>query len=169
MQSTPYLESSLAHPLNTYGQSKADAEASVLDIHPSSLIIRTSAFFGPWDHANFAAQVRLALQAGREFTAARDIIISPTYVPDLVHASLDLLMDGEHGIWHLANQGELSWLDFACLIAEATGTDASRIKGVGKDEISWKAPRPRYSALRSERGNILPLLEDAVRRYANSV
>ena len=31
-------------------------------------------------------------------------MVSPTYVPDLVHASLDLLIDGEHGLWHLANE-----------------------------------------------------------------
>jgi hypothetical protein len=26
-------------------------------------------------------------------------------IPDLVHACLDLLIDGEHGIWHLASDG----------------------------------------------------------------
>ena len=37
--------------------------------------------------------------------AAADIVVSPTYVPDLVHATLDLLLDGETGLWHLANDG----------------------------------------------------------------
>ena len=40
---------------------------------------------------------------------ADDVVISPTYVPDLTHAALDLLIDGEGGLWHLANQGAVSW------------------------------------------------------------
>jgi dTDP-4-dehydrorhamnose reductase len=35
--------------------------------------------------------------------------VSPTYIVDLVNVSLDLLIDGEEGIWHLANAGEISW------------------------------------------------------------
>jgi dTDP-4-dehydrorhamnose reductase len=29
--------------------------------------------------------------------------ISPTYIPDLVDACLDVLVDGEAGVWHLTN------------------------------------------------------------------
>jgi dTDP-4-dehydrorhamnose reductase len=49
----------------------------------------------------------------QEITVANDVVISPTYVPDLVHASLDLLIDGEKGLWHLANNGALTWADLA--------------------------------------------------------
>ena len=40
-------------PLNVYGKSKADAEERVLEECPQALVIRTSAFFGPWDRYNF--------------------------------------------------------------------------------------------------------------------
>jgi len=33
----------------------AEAEQYVLDTHPASLVVRTSAFFGPWDSYNFIA------------------------------------------------------------------------------------------------------------------
>ncbi|HVG19301.1 MAG TPA: family 1 glycosylhydrolase, partial [Blastocatellia bacterium] len=49
----PYVEGDLASPLNVYGKSKAAAERGVLDVLPSALVIRTSAFFGPWDEYNF--------------------------------------------------------------------------------------------------------------------
>jgi dTDP-4-dehydrorhamnose reductase len=35
-----------------------------------------------------------------------------------VHATLDLLVDDEKGIWHLANQGSITWADFAYETAE---------------------------------------------------
>ncbi|MGI4881446.1 MAG: hypothetical protein ACRYG4_28625 [Janthinobacterium lividum] len=37
--------------------------------------------------------------------------MSPTYIPDLVDATLDLLIDGEVGVWHLSNPGRVSWLE----------------------------------------------------------
>jgi dTDP-4-dehydrorhamnose reductase len=46
---------------------------------------------------------------------------TPTYVPDLVTAPLDLLIDGERGLWNLANEGATSWFDFACEAADACG------------------------------------------------
>jgi len=35
-----------------------------------------------------------SLASGQPYTAISDVVVSPTYVPDLVHASLDLLIDG---------------------------------------------------------------------------
>src|SRR3712207_8890966 len=53
------------------------------------------------------------LGQGREFYAANDTVVSPTYVPDLVNACLDLLIDEESGVWHLANSGALTWAELA--------------------------------------------------------
>ena len=80
----PRVESDAVRPLNVYGRSKAAAEARVREAHPAALVIRTSAFFGPWDEHNFLAQALRALARGEPFTAADDVRVSPTYVPDLV-------------------------------------------------------------------------------------
>jgi dTDP-4-dehydrorhamnose reductase len=93
----PYVESDPVAPLSVYGRSKAEMEARVLDVLPTALIIRTSAFFGPWDGANFITRTLRALEAGRRVVAADDEFISPTYVVDLVHTVLDLLVDREEG------------------------------------------------------------------------
>ncbi|MBY0522057.1 MAG: sugar nucleotide-binding protein [Gemmataceae bacterium] len=161
----PYRESDPTAPLCVYGRSKAAAERRVLRTHPAALVIRTSAFFGPWDRQNFVAVALGTLAAGRPFVAANDVIVSPTYVPDLVHASLDLLIDREHGLWHLANTGALSWLDFARSAAAVAGLDGARVEGSPTHALGFTAPRPRYSALGSERALLLPPLEDAIRRY----
>ena len=162
---TPYVESDPVAPLNVYGRTKAAAERRVLAAHPSALVARTSAFFGPWDEYNFVMVALRELRAGRPFVAAEDATVSPTYVPDLVNAGLDLLLDGERGLWHLANPGETTWADLARTAAELAGVDPSGVEGRPAAELHLPAPRPLYSALASERGWIMPSLDDALRRY----
>jgi dTDP-4-dehydrorhamnose reductase len=162
---SPYVESERVAPLCVYGQSKAEMEARVLNRLPSSLVIRTSAFFGPWDEHNFVTIALRALAARRVFVASSDATVSPTYVPDLVHASLDLLIDGERGIWHLANPGAVTWAELARLAANLAALDASLIEARPTVDLGFTAPRPLYSALGSERGWLLPPLENALSRY----
>lgn len=162
---SPYIESDTVAPLNVYGKSKAEAEVRVLTACPSSLVIRTSAFFGPWDEYNFLTIALRTLAAGHTFVAAQDAVISPTYVPDLVHASLDLLIDGEYGLWHLTNSSAIAWADLAQFVAKQADLDATRIHAVSTQALGLLAPRPPYSVLSSERGVLLPSLENAISRY----
>lgn len=163
---SPYRESNPVAPLNVYGKSKAAAETFVLNRYPEALIVRTSAFFGPWDEANFLTSTLRQLARGLPVAVAQGLVISPTYVPDLVEASLDLLIDGERGIWHLSNQGALSWSDFAALGAQRFRFNPNLIRAVDVTELGWIARRPGYSALGSDRGRLLPPLEEAIERYA---
>ena len=161
----PYVEDDAVNPLNVYGRSTAEAETQVLQIHPGSLVVRTSAFFGPWDEYNFVTIVLRTLTAGELFAAMDDAVISPTYVPDLVHTSLDLLIDGEHGVWHLANEGSTTWADLARRVAAMAGLDASLVEGRPTDSFNLAAPRPLYSVLRSTHGALMRPLEAALEAY----
>jgi dTDP-4-dehydrorhamnose reductase len=161
----PYVENDPVQPLNVYGKSKAHAEHLVLSSMPSALVIRTSAFFGPWDEYNFIQHTRKALSRYERQTTANDIMVSPTYVPHLVHAALDLLIDKEAGIWHLANQGSKSWSDLAFMVAERYELDHRLIQSVSSDQIQFPAPRPKYSVLGSSRGHLLPSLESALEEF----
>jgi dTDP-4-dehydrorhamnose reductase len=128
-----YHEEDPTCPTCVYGSSKASAEQRVLAAADQALIVRTSAFFGPWDRYNFAWATLAALARGEAVRASRDVVVSPTYVPDLCHATLDLLIDGEQGIWHLANDGAVSWHEFARRLAEGAGYDPALVlpvKGV---------------------------------------
>jgi dTDP-4-dehydrorhamnose reductase len=165
----PYVEDDPVAPANVYGASKAAAEREVLGAGGRSLVIRTSAFFSPHDPYNFAAWIRRELAAGREAEAAEDLIISPTYVPDLVHATLDLLIDGETGLRHLANAGACSWAEFGRRIAETLGLDIRLVKARPAASFGWPAPRPAMCVLGSRYGALLPSLEDAIGRYAEAV
>lgn len=163
--SSPYRESHRVAPLNVYGMSKARAERQILRLYPHALVIRTSAFFGPWDDYNFMTIVLRELALGSTFVAAEDQVVSPTYVPDLVNASLDLLIDGEYGLWHVANRGSISWLEFAREGAARARVNTKSLRAGSWRTLGQRAPRPPYSALTSERGLLLPTLEDALDRY----
>jgi dTDP-4-dehydrorhamnose reductase len=159
-----YIESDICSPLNVYGRSKAEAELRVLEHFSQALIIRTSAFFGPWDRFNFVHAVLDSLTKGRPFYAAADITVSPTYVPDLVNAVLDLLIDGEHGIWHVANSGGVTWAEFARLAALKAGRDPAAVKPRPGRSLGFVAPRPSFTALASERGSFMAPFEDSLDR-----
>ncbi|MDQ6626775.1 MAG: dTDP-4-dehydrorhamnose reductase, partial [Verrucomicrobiota bacterium] len=87
------------------------------------------------------------------------------YLPDLVHATLDLLVDGERGIWHLANIGAVTPEQFLIAAADASQLDVEHINGAPLWELNRTAPRARFRALASERGQLLPPLRDAIERY----
>lgn len=161
----PYRERDEARPLSVYGRTKLEAERAVLAAHPDALVVRSGALFGPWDDRNDATRAIRAVASGRFFSAACDVTVSPTYLPDLVNVALDLLMDGECGVWHLANTGAVTWAEFARAAVRGAGLDPQRVLGVPAADLGWIAPRPAYSALHSDRGAGLPSLDDALGRY----
>lgn len=162
---TPYFETDKVQPLNVYGRSKAKGESIILNTYSSSLIIRTSAFFGPWDQYNFPIQVLNSLKDERSFRVVKDVTVSPTYIPDLINTALDLFIDDEKGIWHLTNDGMMSWSHFAEEIADRGGFTKKHLDFFCQDEMEWKAKRPSYSALQNSKGIKLPSLSNAISRF----
>ena len=164
-KNNPYTESDAVFPLNVYGASKARSESMVLQECPDALVIRTSAFFGPWDQYNFASHVLNTLEQNQTFVAAHDVRISPTYVPDLVHHALDLLIDEEKNIWHISNNGDTSWYDLAREVASRGKLNKKLIQPEQLHKLELRAPRPAYSVITSEKGLQLPSLENALDRF----
>jgi dTDP-4-dehydrorhamnose reductase len=162
----PYREDDPVAPLGVYGRSKAEAERRVLALDPRALVVRAGALFGPWDDRNFAARVARSLRGGAVVPAADDLTLSPAYVPDLCHAALDLLVDGESGVWHLAAPDPTTFAGLARGVAERVGADPGRVCGRPAASFGWAAPRPAFSALGSIRGCLLPPLADSLDRFA---
>ncbi len=165
----PYYETDEPNPLGSYGLSKAGLERSLSALAGEHLVIRTAAFFGPSDRHNFAVQALQRLTAGQHFSAASDCRVSPTYLPDLCRHALDLLLDGETGIWHLTNGTALTWHEFALRLAAATQTAPDKLMALPGSKIGWRARRPMNSALISSRALLMPSLENAIERFAVSL
>jgi dTDP-4-dehydrorhamnose reductase len=154
-----YVEPDAPAPACAYGRSKAEGDARLLKLDGDALIVRSSAFFGPWDRYNFLSNTIERLERGEDIVASEKIFVSPTYVPDLVHASLDLLLDGEKGIWHLTNQGAVSWHDLALEVADMARVGAGRIRAAEDDETV-------DTSLTSKRGLLLRPLNQALSEFA---
>jgi dTDP-4-dehydrorhamnose reductase len=169
MKRSPYVESDRIAPLNVYGLSKQQSERDVLESNPRALIVRSSAFFGPWDESNFATLALRRMAEKSPVLLPSAATVSPTYLPDLADSSLDLLLDGEAGVWHLANSGALTWKEFATALASRTlqfdefSPPSMELPGENK------ATHPLYSALASERGTVMPTLDNAIDRYITEV
>ena len=157
-----YDEADETCPAGVYGLSKAEAERRVLAAGGRPLVIRTSAFFGPWDRYNFAWHVLTALARGETVYACSTTRVSPTWVPDLCHVALDLLIDGETGLWHLANDGEISWYDFARRVAEGAGLDTGLV-------VRQDGPEETSTALTSRRGALLKSFDAALEDFLAQV
>jgi dTDP-4-dehydrorhamnose reductase len=166
---TPYVETHDVGPLNVYGLSKARAERAVLQAHAGALIVRTSAFFGPWNDNDFVTTALRTLARGEVFKAIDDLIVSPTYVPDLVNAALDLLIDGERGLWHLANDGGVSWAQLVRHAARLANVSTAQLQPHSWRAFDLAARRPSFSVLTSERGVVMPNLEDALARHVAAI
>jgi dTDP-4-dehydrorhamnose reductase len=156
----PYVEPDATAPACEYGRSKAEAEARLMEIDADALIVRTSAFFGPWDRHNFVFNTVERLIRGEDVFASDKTVVSPTYVPDLVHATLDLLLDGEKGLWHLTNQGAVSWHELAQAVADRTAL------GTGKIVLPDADEEAADTSLTSKRGLLLRPLESALDDFA---
>ena len=161
----PYLDSDEPRALNVYGESKLLAERQVLAAFPKALVIRPGKIFGTLDDRDFLHRKLRAMARGERVRVANDLHLSMAYLPDLVHVVLDLLIDGEAGVWHLAHHGATTPAQLLLTAAEALFLNLGGIDGVPMWTLDRRAPRSPYRVLGSQRGQLLSPLDDALRRF----
>ena len=145
--SEPLTEEAVPAPLNIYGHSKWKGEQAIQKWAPDSIIIRTSWVYAEQGH-NFVNTMQRLMHERETLSVVHDQIGSPTYAGDLARAIITILK-AEHwqpGIYHYANEGEVSWYDFAVAIREQIGASC-QIQPVPTSEYPTPARRPSYSLL----------------------
>ncbi len=86
----------------------------------------------------------------KPLTVVSDQVGSPTFTGDLAEATLRLLDAGARGIYHVVNQGSVSWFDFTRAILEEFDekTQLSPITSADwRKQRQNSAIRPAYSVL----------------------
>ena len=159
-------------PKNVYGVSKVQGEDAVRSLMTRYFILRTSWVFGK-NGKNF---VRTMLRLGaekKELRVVSDQIGSPTYAKDLARVICDMIPTEKYGIYHVRNEGFISWADFAKMIMEKSGLSC-RIVPVPSSEYASLARRPLNSRLDGSRlaeAGIrpMPTVEDALTRYLEEI
>jgi len=145
----PYREQDEPRPVIPYGESKHEAERVVADACPEALIVRPSLFYGgvrPTRHELLAIEAARG-RADAAFFA--DELRSPTPVPDLARALLDLSRRDLAGVLHLAGPVPLDRYGLAQAIAHAAGADPGAIRFGLASELAPE--RPRFVVLDSGR------------------
>jgi dTDP-4-dehydrorhamnose reductase len=160
-----YLESDATGPRSVYGASKLLGEQLVLGASPRHAVVRSSWLFGVGG-ANFAATM-LRLAGEREAVqVVTDQVGCPTWTGHLAPALLGLIEREVAGLVHLAGAGHVSWNGYAAELFRQAELDC-RVEPATTAEMQRPAPRPAWSALESERDDVLPLppWQDGVAGY----
>ena len=157
-----YREDAQTNPVNAYGKSKLLGEELIQRSGCDFAIIRLSWLFG--DGKNFVATM-LHLGAEKpEIKVVSDQIGKPTYAKDLAEATAKLIANWQSGIFHLTNEGETSWFEFAQKIFELKNLPVKVIP-ISSHEFPTPARRPKNSVLLNTKLPRLRNYEEALRNY----
>jgi dTDP-4-dehydrorhamnose reductase len=126
--------------LSIYGQTKLQGEAEVLK--RSGVVARISSPFGRYPSPMKASFVDMSVSTLKQMDLPTDQFFSPTYLPDVAGAMVDLATQPSNGVYHLVNQGKTNWKEFAQM-ARKLRRNKGRITG----SMRWDATRPMHGAL----------------------
>lgn len=146
-----YTEWDAPSPVSHYGRSKLGGEQELQTIlgHQAT-IVRASWVVGRFG-ANFVkTMLRVAADSTKEIvTVVDDQRGCPTFTADLAPMLRRIAVARLPGVFHVTNDGPVSWCEFAREIFAATGHDAGRIVAIASSELlpARPAPRPAVSIL----------------------
>jgi dTDP-4-dehydrorhamnose reductase len=143
--SRPYVEWDAPHPRSVYGRSKLGGEQELDD---RATIVRTSWVCGAHG-ANMVGTVLRLAQGDGPLRFVDDQRGSPSFTADLAGTVAVLATERLPGVFHVTNQGEASWYEFAGAVLAAAGQDPGRVEAISTAELDppRPAPRPAYSVL----------------------
>ena len=151
---TPYVETDLPNPLNTYAVTKVSGEYYIQAYCEKHYVVRTSGLYG---HSPCRAKGRnfidTMLKLSKEKPELRivdDEILTPTYTLHLAEQIRELVKRPEYGVYHVTNNGFCSWYEFALEIFKHAGVSIPVIP-VSAKEFPAPIKRPSYSVLENNR------------------
>ena len=159
----PYSERDEPNPISSYGKSKLLGEKFILDNTDNFLIFRTSGIISR-NPNNFIFKIISASKSQKELKIVDDQITSLNFSGFLAEAVLKILKDHENdedkskGIFNLVGPNYGSWYDFAkftqhlCSLKGINSRFAKiNIVPVNTEEMNFKAKRPKFSHLSSDK------------------
>lgn len=162
----PYTESDLVCPQRGMGENQAKAEKLIRETLEQSLIVRTGMLLNPWHTDNFITRNLQKFSRSEPLDLPANQRISPAYLPEVIHHSLDLLLDKAYGIWHLANVGEVSWAEFARKLAHQAGIERTGVEDWYRMQQEKSLRQPAFStALTSDKAILMSDLDEAIANY----
>jgi dTDP-4-dehydrorhamnose reductase len=143
----PYKTTDVTNPLSVYGKSKLAGENAIKHSGCRSAIIRTSWLYSEFGNNFVKTMIRLGNEK-KEINVVNDQLGAPTYAGDLANVILTFIEKKNEiegcNLYHYANEGAISWYDFAVEILTLSKSDC-KINPVSAEFYPSKAVRPQYS------------------------
>ena len=156
-----YEEDDFTGPINVYGESKLRGEQY---LEGKFYLIRTSWLYGK-NGQNFVDTMLELADKYDEIKVVNDQVGKPTWTLDLAKATADLLsVMPDFGVYHLVNEGALTWYDFAREIFKSAGQDV-KVSPVTTGEFPRPAKRPMNSTLKNAKRPELRPVKEALDEY----
>nr|WP_321229319.1 dTDP-4-dehydrorhamnose reductase [uncultured Psychroserpens sp.] len=150
---SPYTESDLTNPINTYGESKLLGEDYIRKHLDNYFIIRTSWLYSKFNK-NFVKTIFNKLKEDEKLTIITSQKGTPTSCNDLSYFILFLITDAikKFGTYHFSAKGETTWYGLALHISKflSKSTNVTPIK-----DYPTKAKRPLYSVLNNSKVELI--------------
>jgi dTDP-4-dehydrorhamnose reductase len=168
----PYEETDPPNPRGAYAVSKLLGEWLAAEA-PRHYVLRVESLFGGARARSSIDRLLDGILDGVEVRAFSDRVVSPSFVEDVVTATLGLLARGSpYGLYHCVNSGHATWAEVAREAARVAGRPDAPIAAVPMADARLIAPRPRFAALSNARlaaeGIVMPPWQDAIARYVHA-
>jgi dTDP-4-dehydrorhamnose reductase len=142
---SPYSIDAERRPINAYGRSKARGEELLQESGCEHLLVRTSWVYAPWGK-NFVRTMARLLESKPEVRVVNDQRGRPTSAEWLAEAALRLVDGGQRGTFHVTDDCECTWFEFATQIRDELAAQCA-VQPCTTSEFPRPAPRPSYSVL----------------------
>lgn len=163
----PYTETDLPKATGVYAATKLVCERVVQAYCKKFYIVRFPTLFGPRRNngMGFVDKVVAWIRQGRDLSIADDKIDSPTYSMDAADGIYALCkLAKPYGIYHMANQGWVSYYDFVKKITQILGTKTI-IRRAKDADFPSKGYKPLQTGLKSVKLPPLRNYEIALEEY----
>jgi dTDP-4-dehydrorhamnose reductase len=151
---TPYVEEDEPRPLNVYGVSKLAGEFFVRSLCDQYYLVRTCGLYGSAGcrekGMNFVELMLDFQKRGRPIRVVNDQWVTPTSTEELSARIVELIATERYGLYHMTNEGQCTWYEFADAIFTLIGRSADLVP-INSQTYGAKARRPDYSVLENKR------------------
>ena len=158
-----YVETDLTNPQSVYGKTKCEGEEKIRK-HAKHIILRTSWVFGTHGN-NFLKTMLRLIQDKESLNIVSDQWGSPassSMLSDVTFKIVDTIFKNknfnDYGTYHVTNEGETNWFEYASLIASELiklnvkiKCEPDQIRPILTSEYPTAAKRPPNSKLNTDR------------------
>jgi dTDP-4-dehydrorhamnose reductase len=144
----PYSESDEPNPISIYTKTKFDGEKAVKSLLKKYFIFRAGWMIGGGKKdKKFVAKIVNLIKTRDTLMVVNDKRGCLTFTKDFSECIIKIIKLGQHGLYHVTNEGIATRYDIACKIAEYLRRKDVIIKPVSSAFFPLPAPRPDSEAV----------------------